>query len=148
LHPTEPGAALHSVESVGLITGKGLVGDNRYFAKLSKSTGQPSRRQVSLVAREEISEHAVALGLQSIPPGAVRANIETLGIDLLSLLGQRVAIGDAVLHFYESRTPCMKMDAICAGLRKLMENQRQGVMAEVVQAGRINVGDTLKPLVE
>ncbi len=145
MHPPEPGAPLQSVDSVELVTGKGLVGDNRYFARLSRSTGEPSRRHVSLIAREEIAEHAVALGLQTIPPGAVRANIETLGVDLLALLGQRIAVGDAVLHFYEARTPCQKMDAICAGLRKLMDNQRQGVMAEVIQPGLIRIGDEIRP---
>jgi MOSC domain-containing protein YiiM len=146
LHPLEPGAALQSADSVALVAGKGILGDNRYFAKLSKSTGQTTRRQVSLIAREEIAEHAVALGLPTIPPGAVRANIETLGIDLLALLGRHVAIGDAVVHFYEARTPCQKMDAICAGLRSLMENQRQGVMAEIVKPGLVRLGDPIRLL--
>jgi MOSC domain-containing protein YiiM len=55
-----------------------------------------------------------------------------------------VVIGGAVLHFYEPRTPCEKMDAICVGLRELMEPKRQGVMAEVVQSGRISVGDRVE----
>jgi MOSC domain-containing protein YiiM len=37
------------------------------------------------------------------------------------------------------------MDAVCAGLRALMENQRQGVLAEVIRSGRICVNDPIKP---
>jgi MOSC domain-containing protein YiiM len=144
LHPRESGEPLQKVESFELVAGKGISGNGRYFGRASSKTGQPSRRQVSLIAREQISEHAAALGLESIPPGAVRANIETSGIDLVSLLGQRVAIGEAVLHFYEPRTPCSKMDAICMGLRALMEDNHQGIMAEVVQSGRVSVGDAVK----
>src|ERR1041385_2006673 len=95
LHPLEPGAPLHSVDSFVVTAGKGIVGNDRYFERVSRSTGKLIRRQVSLIAREQISAHATALGLETIPPGAVRANIETLGLDLLDLLGQRVAIGEA-----------------------------------------------------
>lgn len=142
LHPPEPGAPLLPAEAIELIAGKGIIGDTRYFGRPGR-TDKPHRRQVTLIAREEIAGHAVALGLQTISPGAVRANIETLGIDLLALLGRRVAVGGAVLHFYEPRTPCAKMDAICVGLRDLMKDQRQGVLAEVIQPGLIRVGDPI-----
>ena len=94
-----------------------------------------------MIEREQIAEHAATLGLQSIPPGAVRANIETTGINLIPLIGQQIQIGDAVLFLYEARKPCQQMDAICAGLRALMETDRQGVMAEVVRTGRIRCQD-------
>ena len=84
-------------------------------------------------------------GLETIPAGAVRSNIETSGLKLASLIGHRVAIGTAILHLYELRDPCDKMDAICQGLRELMLDGKQGVLAEVVQSGRISVGDTIEP---
>jgi MOSC domain-containing protein YiiM len=144
LHPEKPGQPLQAIEAIELEAGKGIVGEPRYFARRSGHTGKPSRRQVSLIEREQIAEHAVALGLQNIPPGVVRANIETLGADLVKWVGQKVSIGTAVLHFYEPRKPCEKMDAICQGLRDLMEPNRQGVMAEVVQSGSIRVGDPVR----
>ena len=42
------------------------------------------------------------------------------------------------------RTPCGRMDEVCAGLRELMKNRRQGVLAQVVKSGRIEVGDTIR----
>ena len=143
LHPIEPGEPLTSVPAVGVVEGKGIQGEPRYFGRISRHTGKPTLRQVSLIEREQIAEHATALGLMTIPPGAVRANIETEGIDLVVLKGQEVEIGGAILLLYEPRDPCSRMDAICQGLRELMMNDRQGMMAEVVRSGTIKVGDTI-----
>jgi hypothetical protein len=144
LHPVEPGAPLTNIESIEVATGQGIVGEPRYFGRITRTTGKASGRQVSLIEREQITGHATALGLETIPPGAVRSNIETQGIDLVALLGREVEIGDAVLFLCEPRTPCAKMDAICAGLRARMEDNRQGVLAEVVSPGRIRVNDAIR----
>jgi len=146
LHPREPGEALTSVQALEVVEDKGILDNPRYFERVSKSTGQPSRRQVSLIEREQIAQHAATLGLESIPPGAVRSNIETSGIDLVSLVGREVQIGTAVLLLYAPRDPCEKMDRICQGLREEMMNNRQGVLAEVVRSGRIHVGDQIVPM--
>ena len=146
LHPVEPGAPLQTLDAVEVVAGKGVLNDSRYFGRPGKDNGQPSRRQVSLIEREQIAEHAAKLGLPSIVPGAVRANIEMLGVSLVALVGKSIQIGDAVLFLYEPRKPCAKMDAICQGLRSLMMDNQQGVMAEVVKPGRIRVGDRVSVL--
>jgi MOSC domain-containing protein YiiM len=126
-----------------LVAEQGIKEDRRYFGRVN-SAGRPSRRQVTLIEREQIAEHAAALGLESIAPGAVRSNIETTGIDLQALMGREVQVGGARLRFYEPRKPCAKMDAICQGLRELMEKNRQGALAEVVQSGVVRVGDPIR----
>jgi MOSC domain-containing protein YiiM len=145
LHPAEPGTALQTVEVVELVADRGIQGDTRYFGRLSSHTGQPTRRQVTLIEREQIAEHAAALGLPSIAPGAVRSNIETTGINLISLLGRAVEIGSAVLLLHSPRDPCAKMDAICQGLRARMMHSGQGVLAQVLRSGTIRVGDPIRP---
>lgn len=135
---------MQSVQQVEVIESKGILGEPRYFGKLSRSTGQPSKRQVTLIEREQIAEHAATLGLKSIPPGAVRSNIETSGIDLVSLIGKEIQIGEAILLLYAPRDPCEKMDAICQGLRELMMNNRQGVLSQVIRSGKIRVGDSIQ----
>src|SRR5262249_45423103 len=87
LHPANPGAPLQSVEEIELGEAKGILGEPRYFGRVSRDTGRPSRRHVTLIEREQIAEHAGALRLAGIPPGAVRSNIETLGIKLVALVG-------------------------------------------------------------
>ena len=144
LHPDTPSAPLHSVETVEFVESKGIQGDTRYFGRLSRETGKPTRRQVTLIEREQIGEHASALGLKEIPPGAVRSNIETSGIDLIALVGQEVSIGQAVLYFVAPRDPCQKMDAICQGLRERMLANKQGVLAEVRRSGTVRVGDSIQ----
>jgi len=145
LHPINAGATLHPVEAIDVVAKQGIQGDTRYFGRRSRDTGAWSRRQVTLIEREQLAEHATALGLPEIPSGKVRSNIETTGISLISLLGQEVEIGSAILLLYAPRDPCAKMDAICQGLRALMLNNRQGVLAEVVRSGTIRVGDAIKP---
>ena len=64
-------------------------------------------------------------------------------IDLVACVGQVLQIGDAALLVFEPRMPCEKMNAICAGLRERMKNNRQGVLAEVLRSGKIRVGDAV-----
>jgi MOSC domain-containing protein YiiM len=144
LHPDVSGEALRAVGEVYAEAGKGLVGDARFFGRKNQ-LGQPSRRQVSLIAREEIARHAATLGLAEIVPGAVRSNIETAGVDLVSFLGREMEVGQAVLLFYEARKPCWKMDCIAPGLQAEMGLGRQGVVAQVIRSGRIRAGDAIRP---
>jgi MOSC domain-containing protein YiiM len=146
VHPPKPGGPLLMVDSLTLVLEKGIEEDTRYFGRISKSTGRPGRRQVTLIERELVAEHAVALRLPRLPPGVVRSNIETTGIRLNALLGREVEVGTALLFFYELRIPCRQMDDICRGLRALMEEGRQGVLAEVRRSGVVRVGDAIRVL--
>jgi MOSC domain-containing protein YiiM len=144
IHAKEPGAVMQNVQEVEVIESKGIFNEPRYFGRKNRDTGEPSKRQVTLMEREQVAEHATALGLEAIPPGAVRSNIETTGIDLVSLIGKEIEIGDAILLLYGPRDPCEKMDAICQGLRELMMNNRQGVLAQVVRTGKIRTGARIR----
>jgi len=146
LHTSEPGGVLKSLGEIELVEAKGIVGDTRYFGRLSRTSGLPSRRQVTLIEREQLEEHAKALKLQGINPGAARSNIETSGISLSTLLGTDVQIGTAVLHIHSFRDPCEKMDAICQGLKSLMMDGKQGVLAEVRVSGKVRIGDSISLL--
>lgn len=146
LHPPKSGEPLRAVPEIEVVAQKGIRGNGRYFGRMSRSTGQPSKRQITLIEREQIAEHAAAFGLERLPPGTVRSNIETEGINLISLIGQEVRVGKAILLFYEARTPCEKMDRICEGLRAAMEDNRQGVLAQVIRGGMIRIGDEIRPI--
>ncbi|GDY22600.1 hypothetical protein LBMAG56_39470 [Verrucomicrobiota bacterium] len=139
VHGPRGGDPLVAAPALDLIKNKGVVGDPRYFDR-------GSRRQVTLIAREQIADHAAALGLPPIAPGVVLSNIETEGIDLRQFIGWEARVGTAVLYFYAPRTPCAKMDAICTGLRALMGDSRQGVLAQVAASGRVVAGDLVQPL--
>jgi MOSC domain-containing protein YiiM len=143
LHPEKGGDPLSSVDAFELAAEKGIVGNPRYFDRRNRE-GKPSRRQVTLIEREILRQHAAALSVDDFSPGVVRSNIETNGVDLIACVGRHLRVGTAVLFIYERRDPCHKMDKLCQGLRALMENNRQGVLAEVVLSGTVHVGDPVE----
>lgn len=145
IHPEKPGAEMIAVDQIDLVAEKGILQDKRYFGRRS-STGQPSKRQVTLIEREQVAEHARALEANGFPPGAVRSNIETEGIQLVPLKGKVVQIGTAQILIGEPRDPCEKMDRVMHGLRSLMENDRQGVLSQVIVSGHVRVGDEIRVL--
>jgi MOSC domain-containing protein YiiM len=144
LHPEKAGGRMTDTNEIEVVVGKGIRGEPRYFERKSRS-GQPSRRNLTLIEREIVAQHATTLKAE-IPAGLVKSNVETTGVDLISLIGKKVQIGEAILNFYEPRLPCDQMDRIIRGMRILMCDKRQGVIAEIVQSGRIKVGDELRVL--
>ena len=142
LHSREPEAPMLAVGQITLVEGKGIVEDVRYFDRKNRE-GKPRKRQVTLIEREQIGEHAAVLGLPGIAPGKVRSNIETDGISLIDCIGKQLQIGEAILLIYNPRTPCAQMDAVAPRLRELMKNSRQGVLAQVTRSGTVRIGDTI-----
>jgi len=147
VHPGQADASMLSVEEITLVQGKGIAEDVRYFDRKGRD-GQPRKRQVTLIEREQIGEHAAVLGLTGIAPGKVRSNIETDGILLIDCIGKQLQIGEAILLIYDPRTPCTKMETVAPGLHELMKNSRQGVLAQVVHSGTVRVGDALQLLAD
>ncbi len=143
VHPAEAEGPMLSVKQMTLVEGKGIVEDVRYFDR-KNPRGQPRRRQVTLIDRGQIGEHAAVLGLPAIAPGRVRANIETDGVSLIDCLGKPLQIGEAILLIYDPRIPCAKMEAVAPGLRELMKNNRQAVLAQVIRSGTVRVGDLIQ----
>src|SRR5260370_13777508 len=68
LHPTEPGAALQTVEKIEVVEQKGIAGEPRYFGRVYRESGHPHKRQVTLIERKQLQQHAAARGVQAIPP--------------------------------------------------------------------------------
>jgi MOSC domain-containing protein YiiM len=96
-----------------------------------------SKRQVLLVDTETLAE----CGLE---PGIVRENITTVGLNVAGLeLGQRLAIGGAVLEVTIQCEPCSRMDEIRMGLQEALQDRR-GVLCRVIEGGRISRGDAIE----
>ena len=96
-----------------------------------------SKRQVLLVDTETLAK----FGLE---PGIVRENITTVGLDVADLkLGQRLAIGSAVLEVTIPCEPCHQMEEIRMGLQEALKDRR-GVLCRVIEGGRISRGDEIE----
>jgi MOSC domain-containing protein YiiM len=99
--------------------------------------GRPgSKRQVSLIDVETLEK-------LSIPPGAVKENITTRGLDFRRLeTGQHLRIGDSLLGIALPCDPCSRMDEIREGLQEELRGQR-GWLCRVLEGGVIRRGDRI-----
>jgi MOSC domain-containing protein YiiM len=81
-----------------------------------------------------------------LPPGVVKENITTRGLDLRRLrTGQRLRVGEAVFEVCLPCQPCWRRDEIRGGLREELRGRR-GMLCRVVEAGHIRRGDGIELL--
>lgn len=94
------------------------------------------------VWRDELGEHALLAG-----PGAFGENISTIGMTEHDLcLGDRLALGTAVVEVTQLRQPCWKLSdrfAIVDMARRVQESGRTGWYYRVLQSGHVQAGDEL-----
>jgi len=96
-----------------------------------------SPRQVLLVDSE-------TLELMELPPGTIRENITTRGINVNGLaIGQRLKVGAAHLEVGMICTPCDQMEKIRPNLRRELRGRR-GMLCRVIQGGLIRRGDSIE----
>lgn len=93
------GAPCTPVSSVRAVEGAGLEGD-RYAEGVGTLSAKPGTgRHVTLI-------DAAAVAAAELAPGESRRNIETEGVDLLSLIGVRFRVGSAELVGMRDCPPC------------------------------------------
>jgi MOSC domain-containing protein YiiM len=116
------------VDSVD-VTGEGLPGD-RYFG----------RGDITLVEAEALEALREDTGID-LSHAEVRRQVLTRGIRLNDLLGKRFRVGGVEAVGVEWCEPCNHLESITyPGVLKGMVH-RAGLRADLVQAGRIEVGD-------
>jgi MOSC domain-containing protein YiiM len=97
-------------------------------------TGSP--RQVLLMDSE-------TLELMELPPGIIRENITTRGINVNGLnTGERLRIGTAQLEVSMMCTPCDQLEKVRSGLRRELRGRR-GMLCRVIAGGTIRQGDAI-----
>jgi len=124
------------VDAARLSPDEGLVGD-RYGGRAG------SKRQVTLIAREDIAAVAGYLDRADLDPVELRRNLMVEGLNLLALKGRHLAIGDAVLEITGECHPCSRMEEILGPGGYNALRGRGGLTARVIQPGEIRLGDTV-----
>jgi MOSC domain-containing protein YiiM len=120
---------MQKVDAVRALTNRGLEGDRHAMPD--------SARQVLLLDEELLRAY-------DVPAGALRENITTRGLDLMSLpQGTRLKIGQALFETTKECEPCSMVDGVRMGLREELAHKR-GMLARVLQGGEIRVGDTIE----
>lgn len=133
---TERRGPVAEVPSARLSPEQGLIGD-RYGGRSG------GKRQVTLIAREDVAAVAGFLGLPELSPRVLRRNLMTEGLNLLALKGRRIAVGEAILEVTGECHPCSRMEEVLGvgGYNAL--RGRGGLTARIVQAGEIALGDRI-----
>jgi MOSC domain-containing protein YiiM len=125
------------------ISGVNLDGDDQ----ADRSVHGGPDKAVYAYASEDLAWWAGEIG-RPVTPGTFGENLTTLGIDLAaSVIGERWAVGSAVLEVTQPRVPCFKL-----GLRfgrpelvKLfLRAGRSGFYLSVLREGELGAGDAIE----
>ena len=128
----EDGGRAIKVDSVEVRTDFGIPGDYR--------SGGNKRRQLTLIEEEALAETAKILG-RPVPEGASRRQVVIRGLDLNTLIGHSIRIGDIVLAIERYCAPCQRMnEEIGPGGRDALR-WKAGVTCRVVMGGMLRVGE-------
>jgi MOSC domain-containing protein YiiM len=97
------------------------------------------KRQILLVDKE-------TLDMMDLPPGIIRENITTVGLDVNGLKpGEQLRIGTALVEVAMVCTPCNQMEKVRPGLRRELYGRR-GMLCRVLAGGTIRAGDPIERL--
>ncbi len=138
------GAPMEPRDEVEALAGRGIDGD-RYAIDAGKYSGtKVGKRAVTLIEREAVagavSEYEIELSERE-----TRRNLVTEGVPLNHLVGREFRVGDVLLRGYDLSEPCTYLEGLTRpGVRRALVH-RGGLRAEILEGGRIRVGDAVQP---
>lgn len=115
----------------------GLVGDHR---------AAPGKRAVTLLQAEHLPVIAALTGVETVAPATLRRNIVVSRLNLSALRRATLRIGGATLRITGPCAPCSRMEAALGFGGFNAMRGHGGWTAEVVEAGRVSVGDEVWPV--
>ncbi len=139
----EAGAApMRPVSAVEAAAGQGLLGD-RYRTRTGEWSYDPRLYDdVTLIAVEALALAAAQHGVQ-LGGGLSRRNVETYGVDLDALVGQRFWVGEVGLIGERPCAPCRYLDRVTGQPAQAALQGHGGLRATVTVGGYLHVGDRI-----
>ena len=117
------------------------VADLRRGAGIVGNANQGGWRQVTMIAAADWDRVVEALGV-AVDPGERRANLLVSGVALAHTRDRVLQVGGCRLRVRGETRPCERMDEAEPGLRAALDpGWHGGVFAEVLDDGRIRIGD-------
>jgi MOSC domain-containing protein YiiM len=107
--------------------------------------GRAGKRALTLIQAEHLPVIASLSGRAAVAPALVRRNLLVSGINLNALRGTRLALGAAVVEITGPCAPCSRMEAALGPGGYNAMRGHGGWCAEVLQPGRIALGDRVAP---
>jgi MOSC domain-containing protein YiiM len=133
-----PKGIMESVNSVEVIAGKGIVKDRRFKENNNKI------EQITLIEIENINYYNRLTGT-SISSIDFRRNIITEGIKLNELVNKEFLIGEIRVKAHDLCRPCKYLQERLKQGNIIKEFLRRGgLRCEILNSGKINVGDKIK----
>lgn len=135
------GQTMEALEEGRLIADRGLEGD-----RAAQRTG--GKRQVSLIQAEHLDVVARLMRVDAIDPVLTRRNLVVSGVNLRALAHRRFSVGDCVLEGVGECHPCSKMEAALGDGGYAAMRGHGGILARVIEGGRVRTGDPVCALDE
>jgi MOSC domain-containing protein YiiM len=107
--------------------------------------GRAGKRALTLIQAEHLPVIASLCGRAAVAPELLRRNLLVSGINLNALRGVRLALGAAVVEITGPCAPCSRMEAALGPGGYNAMRGHGGWCAEVLQPGRIALGDRVAP---
>lgn len=124
------------VPDTALVSADGLSGDR----------SRAGKRAVTLIQQEHLAAIGSYLGRGAVGPEVLRRNLVVSGINLAALKGREVHVGEAILRFTVICAPCSRMEEALGKGGYSAVRGHGGWCAEVVQPGRVALGDLVQPV--
>ena len=118
------------------ISANGLDGDR----------SRAGKRAVTLIQQEHLAAIGSYLGQGAVAPEILRRNLVVSGINLAALKGREMQVGEAILRFTVICAPCSRMEEALGKGGYSAVRGHGGWCAEVVQPGRVRLGDAVQPV--
>jgi hypothetical protein len=143
----DSGDPVEAVDSVEAVPGRGLRGD-RYFRGAGTFSDDGERkpgRDLTLIEAEAVEAIERESGID-LGPGAHRRNVETRGLALNHLVGERFRVGDVVCRGDRLCEPCSYLESMTEdGVLKALLH-RGGLRADILEGGVVRPGAEVVPL--
>ncbi len=136
------GLPVSSLSEVAVAVGRGLAGDRYATGKGEWSYDARLCNDVTLIATEALEE-VLDEGGPDLRAGRHRRNLETVGVDVLSLVGKRFRIGAVELRGDRPCHPCRYLDGVTGSPAMAALTDRGGLRATVLVGGTLRLGDLL-----
>jgi MOSC domain-containing protein YiiM len=124
-----------------LVAQQGIEGD-RY------RTQRNGPRQVTVIADEDLAAIASFMRRQEVSPTLLRRNFVTRGLNLNSLKGRSVRIGQVILEISGECAPCSQIEANLGPGGYNAVRGRGGLTAKIVVGGEVRIGDIIERVEE
>ncbi|UWQ34755.1 MOSC domain-containing protein [Leisingera sp. M527] len=118
------------------VTAAGLCGDH----------ANEGKRAVTLIQAEHLPVIAALAGLDNLQPELLRRNFVISGINLAALRKAKLQVGSAVLQVTGPCPPCSRMEEVLGHGGYNAMRGHGGWYAEVVEPGRVALGDSVTAL--